>query len=402
MPACGGEPAREQPRVHQREGHRRRGEHDELSRFDAEVEAEEWDSNPLHEQCLEVRREARPVHEPEHPGEHRSIAAAPRRAGPVAHQDVLDPRDHDRHRDQKLHERRRKVDRAGDGERERDGVTHREGGHHPEHVAQVAEPVDRGERDQEEHVVERFHVEDVAHAELREGEQLAHWSLQSGTDWVTPPTGERIYGRPPSLCPPVRYPPTMTRRERIFGGVASVTLNVKVAGPSFEVLAATFTAPSASSHIAVGVSRPSRPCICWRRATRCSAGVPSVGSNRSAITWTRAVLSPALIVEKRSRSSAATAAGGSFAPTGAAAGASVARPRTVGKPSTGAIASRIIGAGASAEFVAMMISIPARGRRSNRKKCTRSEPARATGAVGSNRSPRAFSGSRRSPSNSAR
>jgi len=50
-------------------------------------------------------------------------------------------------------------------------------------------------------------------------------------------------GSPPS------YPPTMTRIERIFGGVAALTLNMKVAAPSFEVLAATFTAPSASSRM---------------------------------------------------------------------------------------------------------------------------------------------------------
>ena len=75
-------------------------------------------------------------------------------------------------------ERRRQPDRARDRERERDRVAHGERGDHPERVAPVAAAVDRGEREEEEHVVQRRRVGDVVQAELDEGGELAHGTLR--------------------------------------------------------------------------------------------------------------------------------------------------------------------------------------------------------------------------------
>src|SRR5215218_495485 len=55
--------------------------------------------------------------------------------------------------------------------------------------------MDRGQRDQEDDVVERFHVDDVPDAELHVREKLAHWLYShrwSGCGGATSRTGARI------------------------------------------------------------------------------------------------------------------------------------------------------------------------------------------------------------------
>ena len=46
--------------------------------------------------------------------------------------------------------------------------------HHPEAVPPVAAPVDGGQREQEQNVIHRLQIGDVAEAQMDEGEKLGH------------------------------------------------------------------------------------------------------------------------------------------------------------------------------------------------------------------------------------
>src|SRR5262249_50100367 len=57
---------------------------------------------------------------------------------------------------------------------ERDRMSDRKGGDDPERTFDVAGPIDRGEGDEEQDVVQRLDVDDVPETELNVGRQLAH------------------------------------------------------------------------------------------------------------------------------------------------------------------------------------------------------------------------------------
>ena len=88
--------------VERRQRQRAAGEHHELPRLDAEVEAEQRDGDRARRTGLGGSWRTRAVHQPEDPGEHRPVPRRPTARAPIAHQHVLDPGRHDRDRDQEL------------------------------------------------------------------------------------------------------------------------------------------------------------------------------------------------------------------------------------------------------------------------------------------------------------
>ena len=114
------------------------------------------------------------MHQPEHAGEYRTVPSPERRLGPVAHDDVLDSRGDYGERNQELDERRGDPHRPGHRQRQGDRVAQRERRDDPEAVPPVASVIDRGQRQQEEDVIHRGQIGDVAEAEMDEDEELGH------------------------------------------------------------------------------------------------------------------------------------------------------------------------------------------------------------------------------------
>ena len=204
-PRAGGVPGRRSSRA---SGHGRRAQDGQLSQLDAEVESEEREGDRAGEQLAQVVGEAGAMHQAEHAGEDRSVSAGQRGARPVAHQRfsiavatmVTGMRNSMR--------ARRQRHRAGDGERERDRVAHREGAHHPHARAPLPAVIDGRQGEQEEYVVERAGIGDMAEAEPHEGEELAHRSsaARAESGWKGSHRGLIRSAVPSASRPPAESP----------------------------------------------------------------------------------------------------------------------------------------------------------------------------------------------------
>src|SRR5213592_298834 len=149
-------------------------QHRDLPELDPEVEAEQREGDGSDEQTAQVVREPGSVHQPEHAREHRTIATAPPRAGAVPDQQVLHARGDDRQGDEELDQGGRQHHGARDRERERRRMADGERTDHPETPAPVSPAVDRREREQEQNVVHRGEIGDVAEPEREERLKVAH------------------------------------------------------------------------------------------------------------------------------------------------------------------------------------------------------------------------------------